>query len=217
MNPSTYVQTAMKFNYSRLLAWWLVTDEPRIIKGSTDDYANKYIEPGSVGYGFSLHTFFPPAEADIEQQRPDAVADPMIRSKGIIRNAGGWRHICNSDYTLRRDNVCTGHMEEILDRFPEAYRGAVWAMKPGFKFVSHIDFPNNETYRMHIVLQTNPKAFFQIGEETFHMPTSNRIWMINTGDHIHTAWNGGGIDRIHIHWQMPIDTWDKYVDQDILI
>lgn len=198
-----------------LMQWWEseLIQNSVITKSYTDDYASKYFEEGSVGYGVSLHTFFPPAEADIEQQTPDAVADPMIRSKGIIRTAGSWRHICNSDYTLRTD-ACTGYIAQILDKFPEAYRGALWGMRPGFKFASHIDFPNNTTYRMHIVLLTNPWALFKIGDDEFHMPDDGCIWMINTGDYEHTAWNRGDSDRIHIHWQMPIDTWDKYANQD---
>jgi len=215
MNPLTNIKTKIFVDAFLLRQWWDLAfiQEKVITKSYEDDYASKYFEKGSVGYGVSLHTFFPPAEADIEQQRPDAVADPMIRSKGIIRTADSWRHICNSDYILRTD-ACMGYIASVLDHFPEAYRGAVWAMKSGFKFVPHIDFPNEETYRMHIVLQTNPWALFKIDNDEFHMPADGSIWMINTGEYEHTAWNYGDSDRVHIHWQMPINTWDKYVTQD---
>jgi hypothetical protein len=213
---TTHHKTEIRIDVASLTSWVAYAGNHHgvvVYKSWEDDYAADYFEKGSKGAGFALHTVFsPPEGTEYEFKDPDTVEDPMIRSKGIIRTGTHWRHVCNSDYTLRLP-VCEGYMKRILDYFPEAYRGAIWDMSPGFKFIPHVDFPNGDTYRMHIVLWTNKQAMFKIGGDEFHMPADGHLWMINTGDHEHTAWNFGETNRCHIHWQMPMETWDKYAGQ----
>lgn len=215
-DTATHLRTNIQVSLPRLDSWLNATAGRHVTvrRSWEDDYASDYFEKGSVGMGFSLHTVFPPPENSVhEWKNIDTVNDPMIRSKGIIRTDSHWRHVCNSDYKLRLPTVGEGHLKTILDCFPEAYRGAVWEMEPGFKFVPHIDFPNGDTYRMHIAMWTNEDARFRVGDEEFHIPSDGHIWMINTGAYEHTAWNYGKTTRCHIHWQMPIETWDKYARQ----
>jgi hypothetical protein len=53
---------------------------------------------------------------------------------------------------------------------------------------------------------------FKMEDETVNMPEDGYLWMVNTGSEMHTAWNDGSTDRVHIHWQMPIDKWDYYLN-----
>jgi hypothetical protein len=136
----------------------------------------------------------------------------MIRSKGRITFKDGTKCFIGNEHFTKRRWICNNYMAEVMDLFPEAYRGAVWSMKPGFRFVEHIDYPNNETFRIHVVLHTNPQAMFKMEDETVNMPEDGYLWMVNTGSEMHTAWNDGSTDRVHIHWQMPIDKWDYYLN-----
>lgn len=212
---SGLVKTACRLNLDGLLEWYenVQNMEDPVHKDTHNDYAKDYFEAGSSGYGWSLHEFGAPEGMDRVWWRNSATkTDPMIRSKGRIFFKNGDKCFIGNEHFTKRRAICNGYMASILDSFPEAYRGAIWAMNPGFQFVEHIDYPNNETYRFHIVLETNPMAKFKLGDETVHMPADGCIWMVNTGSEMHTAWNYGEEDRVHIHWQMPIGTWDKYLD-----
>jgi len=181
-------------------------------KDDTIDYAKDYFEPGSKGYGWALHEFEKPDNVErIWWRNPDRKDDPMIRSKGRLFFKDGSKAFIGNEHFTKRREVCNGYMADVLAIFPEAYRGAVWAMHPGFKFVEHIDYPQEQTYRFHVVLYTNPNAMFKLSDEVVHMPADGHLWMVKTGSEKHTAWNYGETDRIHIHWQMPIETWDKYI------
>ena len=197
---STYVKTNIKVNLSRLRGWYyrLGKKEKPIHKTWETDYGSDYFEKGSEGYGWALHGFEVGApHEEVEWKKEETANHPMLRSRGIIKfGDNDWVHICNKHYTKRRGIAKDNYMGDILDFFHGGYRGAVWGIKPGFKFVTHIDYPNNDTYRIHIPLYTNTDAWFQVGEEKFHMPADGYAWMIKTGDHEHTAWNDGGNDRI---------------------
>ena len=212
----THVKTNIKVDLINLRCWydWLNLGEKPIHKSWETDYGSDYFEEGSEGFGWSLHGFEEgPSYQSVEWKDEETANHPMLRSKGIIKfGDDDWIHICNTHYTQRRDIVKDNYMGEILDFFEGSYRGVVWAIRPGFKFVPHIDYPNRDTYRMHIPLHTNSDSGFQIGEEEFHMPADGYVWMINTGSHIHTAWNEGSSSRIHIHWQMPPESFDTFVD-----
>lgn len=208
------IRTNLTIDLSRLRDWFesLRHAEYPSRKDDTIDYAKDYFEPGSEGYGWALHVFEEPEGVErVWWRHPSRKDDPMIRSKGRIFFENGTNCFIGNEHFTERHYICNGYMSEVLDMFPEAYRGAVWAMQPGFKFVEHIDFPQEETYRFHIVLYTNPDAMFKLGESVVHMPADGQVWMVATGSEMHTAWNYGNTDRIHIHWQMPIETWDTYL------
>lgn len=209
------VRTDMQLDLDRLRDWFeaLRYYEYPTKKDDTIDYAKDYFEPGSRGYGWALHVFEEPENTEsVWWRTPSRKDDPMIRSKGKITFKDGTKcHIGNEHFTKRRE-ACNGYMAEVMNLFPEAYRATVWAMCQGFKFVEHIDYPQEQTYRMHVVLYTNPEAMFKLGDEVVHMPADGHIWMVRTGSEMHTAWNNGPTDRIHVHWQMPIETWDIYLE-----
>lgn len=207
------IKTSRNIDLYLLLKWYhvLQTREDSVHKDTNIDYAKDYLVPGSTGYGWSLHEFGESEDMDkVWWRNPNRKSDPMIRSKGRISFNDGSKCFIGNEHFTKRRWICNDYMAEVLDMFPEAYRGAVWAMNPGFRFVEHIDYPNNETFRIHIVLYTNPQSLFKLGDETVHMPADGHLWMVNTGSEMHTAWNDGETDRIHIHWQMPIDKWDHY-------
>lgn len=211
-----FVKTGYRIDIDDLQDWYLNLRETvaSVQKDTTFDYAKDYFVEGSAGYGWALHEFADPEGVErVWWRNPDTKSDPMIRSKGRITFENGDKCFIGNEHFTQRTSNCDGYMGTILDKFPEAYRGAVWAMKPGFKFVEHIDYPNNETYRIHVVLDTNPKAMFKFGEQVRNMPADGYLWMVNTGDVIHTAWNYGDTDRAHIHWQMPIESWDHYLNK----
>jgi hypothetical protein len=207
------VKTDLQLDMHKLLEWYtaLKDIEEPVSKNDTIDYAKNYFEPGSSGYGWALHVFSAPSDVEtVWWRNPDRKDDPMIRSKGRLTFKDGKTAVIGNEHLTKRRPICDGYMSEVLDMFPEAYRGVVWVMNPGFKFVEHIDYPQGETYRFHVVLQTNQKSMFKIQDDVVHMPADGYVWMVKTGTEMHTAWNHGDSDRVHIHWQMPIATWESY-------
>ena len=214
MNP--YMKTNIKVNLKRLREWYYQLGKMKtpIHRSWKSDYGADYFEEGSEGYGWSLHGFENnPTYSKVEWKVEESMNHPMLRSKGVITlESGEWFHVCNSHYTKRRDIVKDTYMGDVLDFFGGSYRGITWAMKPGFKFVTHVDYPVGDMYRMHIPLYTNEDSWFQIEEEKFHMPADGYVWMMNAGDYEHTAWNAGTTDRVHVYWQMPPSTSDWFTN-----
>lgn len=209
-------KTKMQINLLRLRDWYEALGEYEYPTHKDDsiDYAKDYFEPGSRGYGWSLHSFERPVEAkQVRWVNIGSKDDPMIRSKGRIFFKDGTKCFIGNEHFTKRRGICDGYMNEILDEFPEAYRGVVWSMQSGFKFVEHTDYPKEETFRIHVVLYTNPDAMFKISDQVVHMKDDGYLWMVNTGCEMHTAWNYGETDRIHVHWQMPITVYDKYMEK----
>lgn len=215
----TYVKTDIRVDLSQLRAWyeWLLEKENPVKKSWKTDYGSDYFEAGSEGFGWSLHDFeMDSAYHRVEWEDPQTINDPMLRSKGTITFEDGHSiPVCNRHYTKQRDIVKDNYAGKILDFFGGSYRGIVWAIKPSFKFVPHVDFPRNDTYRVHIPIHTNNHSFFEIGGEKFNIPADGYVWLINTGDHEHTAWNYGTESRVHLYLQMPLATFDQFSETSV--
>ena len=59
---------------------------------------------------------------------------------------------------------------------------------------------NHLTHKIHVPLQTNPRATLAVAGATFHLE-AGYAWEVNNLA-VHSAFNGGGQDRIHFIFEV---------------
>lgn len=119
------------------------------------------------------------------------------------------RKMSRTDFDRLSPQLCFGYCRKIIEAFPESYYGCVIGLSGGFEYPRHVDTPI-DSYRMHIVMETNPDAGFEMDGDEFGLPADGYVYMLATGRYEHTAWNRGDTERLHLTWEMPMSTYRKY-------
>lgn len=214
--PFKHWRTNITVEYDRLRRWYEAFAEivPPHRYNREDDEYQTHESFGLGAYGWQLYE----ADLDGAVEISDGLAldSPLIAKRAKYRFPNGEeRTVRNQDYTVR-SQLCTGYIATVLDQFPEAYRCGMKVMRAGFKYKVHVDPPRHRHYRAHLTIYTNNKSGHEVLGEEFHMAADGHVWFINSGVE-HSAWNFGKTDRVHIYWQMPIETFEKYKDVRIQI
>jgi hypothetical protein len=212
--------TSFKFHRSnitidliRLMNWWIdysIKETPRY--NQPDDEYQTHETFGEGAYGWQLHEPNLTGAIPIEEEGT-SVDSPLMSKRASFKFTDEVRKVRNQDYTIRSKNF-TGYLADILDHFPEAYRCGMKVFRPGFRYKLHVDPPRERHYRIHIPIITNSECRHEVLGEVMHFPVDHHLWFMNTGVE-HRAWNHGTGIRVHVYWQMPIETFDKYKNMEI--
>lgn len=213
--PFKFHRSNITINMLKLLMWWIdysIKEPPHRYNQPDDDYQT-HETFGKGAYGWQLHEPNLLGAVQIKEEGT-ATDSPLMSKRSSFRFPNGeTRKVRNQDYTIRTENL-SGYLAEILDYFPEAYRCGMKVFRPGFGYKLHVDPPRERHYRIHIPIITNSNCGHEVLGEVIHMPASGHLWFMNTGVK-HRAWNHGSDSRVHIYWQMPIETFEKYKDTEI--
>lgn len=215
--PFKYWKTDIIVDIQRLQQWFKTFKEknPPHRYNHEDDVYQTHQTFGLGAYGWQLY------ETNLEggeliEEEGTALKSPLMSKRARYRFPNGEvRKVQNQDYTIR-SQICSGYMATILDEFPEAYRCGMKVMRSDFKYKVHVDPPHEQHFRAHIAIYSNYDSGHEVLGEKFHIPVDGHIWFINSGVE-HTAWNYGHSDRIHVYWQMPIETFRKYKERSMMI
>lgn len=177
-------KTKTKIDLKRLKKWYLEIQEQPEYGSWRDENGSIYLQKGSEYFGWSVLKH--------PDNRP-RVNGPVLRKR--------YPGIFNTDFK-EKGSIFYGYCEEILNQFPMAFRASLIGLYPGFKYLPHTDYPEN-SFRMHIAIETNSNCQFQIEDQLIHIPADSYIYIIKT-NLVHSAWNFGDTPRVHLTWQMPL-------------
>lgn len=96
-----------------------------------------------------------------------------------------------------RINVAGDQFDFVYQRVHplRLYRTRLMLIQPGFELGhSHIDGPRS--IRLHIPIETNPEAWFEISGRRYHLPADGSAYLVNTS-RPHRIGNAGAIPRTH--------------------
>jgi len=213
--PFRFHRSAITVDLERLQDWYLkyaFANPPHRWNREEDEYQT-HETFGEGAYGWQLHEPNLTGAIPINEEGT-SVDSPIMSKRATYRFADGeTRKVRNQDYTIRSAGL-TGYLAEILDHFPEAYRCGMKDMCPGFGYKEHVDPPRGNHYRIHIPLYTNEGCKQEVLGEERHFEADGHLWFMNTGV-LHRAWNHGTTRRLHIYWQMPLDTFWKYHEKSM--
>ena len=184
-------RSRIKIDLKKLRKWFFSLKETPDYRSWKDGSGKLYLKKGSKFFGWSVFT------------HPDN--RPGVNTFAIRKN---YLNIVNTDFK-NKSSICYGYCEEILNQFPQAFRAVLIGLYPNFEYLPHKDCPEN-SFRMHIAIETNPKSAFQVAGKCIHIPADGFIWILNTNE-IHSAWNFGDSPRIHLTWQMPMKNFKDYL------
>jgi len=190
-------------------------------------YAEEYSTPTSSGDAHAIRI------SCIDEIKYEIIPMPfkdkqhaIATGRGLVKPVMGTcaeqRVICKSDYT-RLNELCGydipqrpsyPYIQQLFHTFPGHYNASLITLKPGFIYPLHIDEPKGKSYRCHIALQTGRGCGLSVAGHVFSIPVDEHIWFLRAGEYEHFAWNLGTEPRIHLTWQMPIDTYEEHVNRN---
>lgn len=103
--------------------------------------------------------------------------------------------IDNSGFNQKND-LYTGYVEDILNKFNAQITKVRFSiMEPGGFLLPHFDSPYYQEVRLHAVVETNPKVFYEIEGERFQIPADGHFYFFDAGK-VHSVYNLGDTPRI---------------------
>ncbi|MBC6415597.1 MAG: aspartyl/asparaginyl beta-hydroxylase domain-containing protein [Bdellovibrionales bacterium] len=177
-------RSEFKINLEKLRSWLSNLKEAPEYGSWKSENGKTYLKKGSKYFGWSVF---------VHSDKRPGVNGCLLRKS--------YPGILHTDFK-NKSKICYGYLEEILKQFPRAFRASIIGLYPGFQYLPHKDAPE-DSFRMHIAIQTNPQCQMKYGNEYFHIPADGFIWMAKT-DETHLAFNLGNEPRIHLTWQMPM-------------
>jgi hypothetical protein len=193
-----YIQSGIKIDLARLRQWW---DDIH------PDQFSIFEQKRTKGFRYvRIHRLNLSSFPKLENLNSEQTLSESIERREVLVNG---REMSRTDFGELSPYLCTGYCRTIMETFPESYYCCVIGLSEGFEYPAHVDTPV-DSYRMHIVLKTNPDAEFDMEGEKFHLPADGYVYMLATGTYKHTAWNRGDTERLHLTWEMPISTYRKY-------
>lgn len=105
----------------------------------------------------------------------------------------------------RDTELVFGFVKKLKTFFPEVRQLGIAVHPPGIEIAQHID--NDEYFKIHIPLITNPSAYFIFGESK-HVMLPGTMYLVET-KLPHGTCNYGTTDRVHLIFKCP----RKYFDQ----
>jgi len=204
-NPSVTV------DIDKLQNWYKQLKEERdpVVKTYDDKFGNKIFEPGSEGYGWSLHH----VKFSRDEVQPFSTYEqlnvPMLRDVGTVEENGITRATEHLDYTKRTD-CCFGYAEEILDFFDKSYKGVVWAFRPGYRVKKEYLVKTRPSINVVIAIETHDDITCNEMNKDFKMKADGSIWLWNSVYYSFNMRNEGSADGVYMAFRIPIDSVEKY-------
>jgi hypothetical protein len=129
-------------------------------------------------------------------------AEIVDSSQKVYGGTGPLNHGSEFDFGVLNEDF---HGTYLYDFFKGAQRRwklgrtRLMLLPPRVCYPMHQDV---SPYRYHIALQTNEYCFFTFADgKMFHVPADGHIYRLN-GTRIHSAFNGGKTERIHIVFEI---------------
>lgn len=104
--------------------------------------------------------------------------------------------LTEADFSRFHDSLSETHLLEVLEEFQKFYdlgRVRLMGLEPQRCLSWHVDSEE----RLHIPIFTNPQCFFLVGDRSFHLPSDNRVYLVNTLLP-HSAVNCSQHPRLHL-------------------
>lgn len=140
---------------------------------------------------------------------PNAVSTLGIYGYGILSNLDSVDLPCNppgnsnKDYKHNRftrpTKLVFGIAEQLLKNFPKCEELGITAHPPNSSIPPHVD--KDDHVRIHIPISTNEQAWFQHGATKMSLEVG-KAYIVNT-KRVHSTFNSGNTDRIHILFKVP--------------
>jgi len=120
------------------------------------------------------------------------------------------------DEPLGARECCKGYALEIFSSMPcPPHDIQIAVHTPQTKLPQHQDEDNK--FRFHIPIITNPEAKFIINGEDVHLPADGWCYLVNT-TYLHSTDNRGNTDRVHIYGSVWVkDILALSLDQETII
>lgn len=174
------------------------------VKFNLDDVAHYW---KSVNEDFS-YLKWTITEKDLPSN-PNAVTTLGIYGYGILSNLDNINLPCNppgnsnKDYKHNRFTQPTkllfGIADQIFKKFPKCEELSITAHPPNSGIPPHVD--KDDHVRIHIPISTNEQAWFQHGDTKISLE-AGKVYIVNT-KRMHSTYNSGSTDRIHILFKVP--------------
>ena len=182
----------IKFNFNELKEYYAdLVDNFDYLKWTMSEVTGTNLE-GLYGYGILTN-------CENVDERP--LPPGMRKHKKIF------------DPITKPTKMLKGFAKKLYDQIPYIEELVITGHPPNSGIPLHAD--KDEHVRVHIPLYANNYSYFIINDHSYVLEPSN-VYIVNT-KRIHTTFNKGSTDRIHLHFKIPIGKINNFLKTDIKI
>lgn len=116
-------------------------------------------------------------------------------AEGTVSAAAEVLPVYERDFCVETE-LYQGYFKEVIGKFRSLKtKVRLLELRRGGTLATHVDFPYYEQVRLHAVLSTNEKCYWEVDGERFQIPADGNFYWFDTG-RLHAVWNGGSTDRV---------------------